>query len=112
MEDLFDVLRRSSVAQSWQDGCQFGHELLRIVPVYPNRVELEQDLEHLVVQGAVVGLEGFTRRPPLLGFVDVCSLVHAGNGPYRSLAVNDTASCEAVWLDERGLVGQQHTFAK
>jgi len=46
-----------------------------------NWVELEQDLEQLVVQGAVLGLEAFTRRSLLLGCVVMCGLVHAGNGP-------------------------------
>ena len=69
MDDLFDVLRRSRVAQPWQDRREFGHELLRIGPVDPDRVELEQDLEQLVVQGAVLSLEALARRLPLLGFV-------------------------------------------
>ena len=54
MDDLFDVLWGSCVAQTWQDRRQFGHELLGIALMDANRVELEQDLEQLVVQGAVL----------------------------------------------------------
>ena len=86
MDDLFDVLRRSCVAQPWQDRREFGHEVLRIGPVDPDRVELEQDLEQLVVQGAVVSLEAFTRRPLLLGFVHVGSFAHAGPGPFPEVS--------------------------
>jgi hypothetical protein len=63
------------------DRRRFGHELFGIALVDADRVELEQDLEQLVVQGAILSLEAFTRRPPLLGFVVVYGLVHAANGP-------------------------------
>jgi hypothetical protein len=51
LDDLFDVLRRSCVAQPRQDRREFGHELLGTGPVDPDRVELEQDLGAVIPSG-------------------------------------------------------------
>ena|SRR5712691_6610393 len=52
--DLFDIIRGADIAQSDQNADRFRNELLGVVLVDPNRVESEQNLEQLVIQGAVV----------------------------------------------------------
>jgi hypothetical protein len=70
LDDRFYVLRKSRVAQSCQDTGRFRDEFLCVVlPVDPNWVDLEQDLEHLVVQGAVLSLETLARCAAFFGFV-------------------------------------------
>ena len=67
-----------------------GDELLSFVLVNANRVELEQNLEQLIVQGAVLRLVAFTCRSTLLVFVHAASFVHQLEERYRRLAVTDS----------------------
>lgn len=88
--DAFDVVRDSRLAQSWQHSGQLGDELVSIALMDPDRVELEQDLEQLVVQGTVMSLVALARRPTLLVVVDAGTLVHPADEPYRTFAVKNT----------------------
>ena len=111
--DLFDVIRDSGIAQSWEHGGQLRDKLFSIVLVDSDGVELEQDLEQLVVQGTVLSLVAFARRPTGFVFARVGRLVHRADGPYRKLAVKNTALCRGAWLCiGRHSVGKQHAFAQ
>jgi hypothetical protein len=58
LDDAFDVLCDASVTKSRQNTGRFGNELLRILAnVDTNRIDFEQDVDDLVVQGTVLGLE-------------------------------------------------------
>ena len=81
LHDPFNVLHRLGVAQARRDGGLFRDELLSVVSrVNPDGVDLQQDVQQLVVQGAVLSLEALVCRPALLGFV------HAGNRTVPSRA--------------------------
>jgi hypothetical protein len=58
LDNALNVLSGAGVAESRQNTGRFGNELLRIVVnVDTNRIDLEQDVDDLVVQGAVPDLE-------------------------------------------------------
>jgi hypothetical protein len=58
LDNALNVLSGAGVAESRQNTGRFGNELLRsVVDVDTNRIDLEQDVEDVVVQGAVLGLE-------------------------------------------------------
>ena len=62
MDDIFNVLRKPGLAEPRQDTGRFGDELLRVVVnVHANRIDLEQDVEDLVVLGAILRLETLAR---------------------------------------------------
>ena len=58
----------------WQDSA--NETVYQQALLDPNRVELEQNLEQLVVQDAVLSLVAFTRRPTLLVFARPVRFVH------------------------------------
>ena len=69
LDDGFDILRKASVAESRRDTGRFGDELLRVVfKVDANRIDLEQDVDDLVVQGAILGLESRARGTTVFVF--------------------------------------------
>ena len=96
--DLFDVLRYSSLPQACQDSRRLGDELLSIVLVDPDRVELEQDFEQLVIESAVQSLVAFARRPTLFVFARSGRFVHAANWPNCRLALTNMARCGGAGL--------------
>jgi hypothetical protein len=110
--DLFHVVGDSGVAQSRQHCGQLRDELLSIILVDPDWVELEQDLEQLVVQGTVLNLVAFPRRPTLLVVARADSFVHPVDEPYRRLAVIDSRLVQKGTAPHWSSVGQQHAFAQ
>src|SRR5262249_16099566 len=82
LNDPLDVLGEASVTESRQDTGRFGDKFLRVVlPVDANWVDLEQHVDHLVVQRAIPSLKTLARRTALFVFAHgeqslIAALIH------------------------------------